>query len=104
MGVPSNMPEEGTVGEERSKVIASIGPQEGHLVFVHLEEFEDLWRRRWVGGWVGACVGWVEENEAVGMSYCEWRLDGWVGGWVSTFLMASRLAVCLSFRTGGGGG
>ena len=24
----------------------------------------------WVGGWVSGCVGgWVEENEAVGMSY-----------------------------------
>ena len=31
-------------------------------------------------GWVGGWVGWVEENEAVRMSYCE--LGIWVGGWV----------------------
>ena len=30
---------------------------------------------RWVGGW----VGWIEEEKAVGMSYCEWGF-GWVGG------------------------
>ena len=34
----------------------------------------------WVGGWVG---GWVdrkvEEDEAVGMSYCQLGLGGWVG-------------------------
>ena len=52
-----------------------------------------------VGGWVGGWVGWVEEKEAVGMSYCKlevgWvsrgragglneykrRMGGWVGGW-----------------------
>ena len=33
----------------------------------------------WVGGWVGGWVGWVEEDEAVRMSY--WKLGfGWVGG------------------------
>ena len=32
-----------------------------------------------MGGWVG---GWVEEEEAVQMSYCLWVLGGWVGGWV----------------------
>ena len=33
----------------------------------------------WVGGWVGCCMHRkVEENEAVGMSYC--ALGGWVGG------------------------
>ena len=46
---------------------------------------------RWVGGW----VGWVEENEAVGMSYCkgglggvDWvgGLGGWVGGWVGRWV------------------
>ena len=31
-----------------------------------------------VGGWVG--YGNVEENEAVGMSYCGLGLGGWVGG------------------------
>ena len=34
----------------------------------------------WVGGWLSCCssIGrMVEENEAVGKSYC-----GWVGGWV----------------------
>ena len=30
-----------------------------------------------MGGWVGH--GKVEEIEAVGMSYCELGLDGWVG-------------------------
>ena len=25
--------------------------------------------------------GWVEEEEAVGMSYCGLGLGGWVGGW-----------------------
>ena len=29
-----------------------------------------------MGGWVD---GWVEEEEAVGMSYCESCLGGWVG-------------------------
>ena len=33
---------------------------------------DDLWRR-WVGGWVG---GWVEEDEAVGMGYCEPGVGG----------------------------
>ena len=33
----------------------------------------------WVGGWV---VEKIEENEAVGMSYCELGV-WWVGGWVS---------------------
>ncbi len=28
-----------------------------------------------VGGWVG---GWVEEKEAVGMSYCMLKVGGWV--------------------------
>ena len=37
----------------------------------------------WVGGWV-VCgwFEWIEENEAVRMSYCELGLGGWVGGWV----------------------
>ena len=33
-------------------------------------------------GWVGRLVVWVEENEAVRMSYCKPGLGGWVGGWV----------------------
>ena len=36
-------------------------------------------RMRLVGGWVGEWVGWVEEKEAVRMSYCELGV-GWVGG------------------------
>ena len=32
--------------------------------------------------WVSRWVGWVEEIEAVGMSYCRLRVGGWVGGWV----------------------
>ena len=41
-------------------------------------------------------MGWIEENEAVGMSCCEPRgLSGWVGGWVGGtylvfFLVAER--------------
>ena len=31
-----------------------------------------------MGGWVG---GWVEEEQAVGMSCCKLGV-GWVGGWV----------------------
>ena len=38
------------------------------------------------GGWVGGWVGWVEENEAVGTSYCEPRVGGWVGGWWGTWV------------------
>ena len=43
----------------------------------------DIFRRRaafsiWgEGGW----VGWEEEKEAVGMSYCGFGMGGWVGGW-----------------------
>ena len=53
----------------------------------------------WAGGWVGGWVGWIEEKEAVRMSYCgllgggwagrrrfEWAavyyIGWWVGGWV----------------------
>ena len=85
-------------------------------------EWEGGWERRrkpaslWgeVGGWVGGLmgtggergwVGWVEEDEAVGMSCCElgvgWvggfvRVGGWVGGWVSGWVggrtdLAARL-------------
>ena len=47
----------------------------------------------WMGGW----VGWVEENEAVGMSYCELGVR-WVGGkqgvgmggWVGGLYLSSR--------------
>ena len=35
---------------------------------------------RWVDGWVDDRK--IEENEAVGMSYCMYGLGGWVGGWV----------------------
>ena len=31
---------------------------------------------RWVGGW----VGWVEEKQALRMSYCGFLVGGWVGG------------------------
>ena len=34
----------------------------------------------WVGGWMGGWFSWVEEDEAVGMSYCKLGV-GWVGGW-----------------------
>ena len=34
------------------------------------------------GGWVGGWVDWMEEEEAVGMSYCGCWVGGWVGGWV----------------------
>ena len=40
------------------------------------KELEALLRE--VGGW----VGWVEDEQAVGMSYCGLGLGGWVGGWV----------------------
>ena len=36
----------------------------------------------WVGGW----VGWIEENEAVGMSYCKLGVR-WVGGWVTHLVL-----------------
>ena len=37
-------------------------------------------------GWVGGWVGWIEENEAVRMSY--WTLGvGWVGGWEETYCL-----------------
>ena len=66
----------------------------------------------WVGGWVGDGKG--EENEAVGMSYCElgveWmdgrkRMGRWVGGWVGGFFTSlSRgwrtLSICLVSRKG----
>ena len=40
--------------------------------------FDDLFCYRKEGGW----VGWVEEKEAVGMSYCRWGVG--VGGWVGS--------------------
>ena len=33
-----------------------------------------------IGGWVGGWVGWMEEEEAVRMSYCDAQVGGWVGG------------------------
>ena len=44
-----------------------------------------------MGGW----VGWMEENEAVGMSYCELGLGKWVdgvGGWVG--FIPSFCSIC----------
>ena len=43
--------------------------------------------RAWLGGGLFFWGGWVgdrkvEENEAVGMSYCELELGRWVGGWL----------------------
>ena len=42
--------------------------------------------RGWVGGWVGGWFGWIEEDEAVRMSYCTIGEGGWVGGWVGDVL------------------
>ena len=47
-------------------------PRRLHLVLVS----STIYCRGWVGGWLGGWVGWVEEKQAVGMSYCEL----WVGG------------------------
>ena len=38
-------------------------------------------------------MGWIEEDEAVRMSYCGWVggwMDGWVGGWVGGGTLAKR--------------
>ena len=41
-----------------------------------------LWEKSELGGGeVGGWVGWVEEDEAVRMSYCEVGVGRWVGGW-----------------------
>ena len=44
---------------------------------------EPVWLSGWVGGWVGGGLtcGWIEEKEAVRMSYCELgveRVHGWM--------------------------
>ena len=41
---------------------------ESFWVVLDLTHGQVLWRGGWVGGWVDRKV---EENEAVGMSYCE---------------------------------
>ena len=52
-----------------------------------------------MGGW----VGWIEENEAVGMSYCELWVGGWVGGWVGKESIEKALEVCLTMHRRSGG-
>ena len=49
---------------------------DSHLViqsFRHVRPFEES--GKWVGGW----FGWIEEEEAVRMSYCGLCMGGWVG-------------------------
>ena len=47
---------------------------EDELVQVGVHVLEDLFEGKWVGGW----VGWVEENEAVGIRCCGLLGGGWV--------------------------
>ena len=72
----------------------------------------------YMGGWVGGWVDWVEEKEAVRMSYCvlgvglielldSAREGGWVGGWVGgwTYLFVrsnNRLSIREEDETVGG--
>ena len=65
-----------------------------------------------MGGW----VGWIEEDEAVLMSYCELEVGGWVdkaveGGWEASLVheaeegeSAGQLERCVLSRWVGGGG
>ena len=50
-------------------------------LLLHLGAFEGVVIEEAVmGGWVGGWVGWVEEEDAVRVSYCGFGMDGWVGG------------------------
>ena len=40
---------------------------------------------------MGEWMGWVEEKEAVGTSYCKLGVgNGWVGGWVGGWFTLPR--------------
>ena len=53
-----------------------------------------------LGGWVGGWVGWVEEEQVVGMRCCGLLRGGWVGGWVGGMYLSGTLEWARKATTG----